>query len=633
MVFDEASQIVVADSIGALGRAKSCVIVGDSKQMPPTKFGVVDATDEEATELEADGGVEEEESILEEAVSAGFHQELLTWHYRSQDESLIAFSNEHYYDRRLSTFPAPVQFRPDCGVFYRRVEGQFDHGKSRTNEVEANAIIEELVKRLDDPATAGLSYGIVTLNIQQRNLITEMLDQHAHSRIRELRETEDKKRRLFVLNLENVQGRERDVIILGTAFSKRVGGGAMPLSFGPLTNVGGEKRLNVAVTRAKRQFVVVSSFDPEEMGSAKSLGMVHLREYLKAARRREARERMAGSGQYVVTPQIAQVAERLRERGIKVEVGMGLSNFKIDMALTLPEFGEKWLVAVLFDGEEWSERPLAIDRDALPVIVLEGVMSWRRVARVWMPSLRLELDAVIDELVEHVQVAKDLPEPTPPPPPPVKEIEVDESSASIPTAIDKGGGTSSGIRRLALDEELPNQVTLKQYRFPPVPYDSGALLTTYARGLLEQLVDTEGPMLASLAIKRVAYEFGLQRVRDAKVAELYPLLSTRKVTELFGEHYVWPAEVQPATWRAFRRTTKEQRKIDEISPYEIVNALEVTVKRSITISPEELVRWAGEFFGAGRITDKIESYLKVCIRWAIETKRLHLEQDQLTVGE
>ena len=109
--------------------------MGDSKQMPPTKFGMVDAADEEALDLETEGSIEEEESILEEAVIAGFHKELLTWHYRSQDESLITFSNEHYYDRRLSTFPSPVEFRPDCGVFYRRVEGQFDHGKSRTNVI------------------------------------------------------------------------------------------------------------------------------------------------------------------------------------------------------------------------------------------------------------------------------------------------------------------------------------------------------------------------------------------------------------------------------------------------------------------------------------------------------------------
>lgn len=637
VVFDEASQVVVADAIGSIGRAKSCVIVGDSKQMPPTAFMTVDTSGKDVVEEELENVTEEEESILEEAVTAGFHQELLTWHYRSQDESLIAFSNEHYYDRRLSTFPAPVQFRPDCGVFYCRVDGQFDHGKTRTNEVEAHAIVAELVKRLDDPATAGLSYGIVTLNIQQRNLITELLDQHSHPRIQELRETEDKKRRLFVLNLENVQGRERDVIILGTAFSKRVGGGSMPLNFGPLTNQGGEKRLNVAVTRAKRQFVVVTSFDPEEMSAAKSLGMVHLREYLKSARRREARERMVGTGNYPSTPQINQVAERLKERGIKVEIGLGLSNFKIDLALTLPELGDKWLVAVLFDGEEWSERPLAIDRDALPVMVLENVMSWRRVARVWMPSLRLELDEVIDELVEHVQVAKDMPEPMPPAPPPVKKVEEtddskdDKKEKKEPTKIETPPVDLR--RKKEIDEVLPNQEPFKEYEFPIVQYDASALLTTYAQGLLEQLVDAEGPMSASLAIKRVAREFGLQRVRDAKIVELSPLLSTRKLTEVLDDLFVWPEILHPDMWRGFRRTNTDQRKLDEISPYEIVNAMEVTVRRSITISPEELVRWTGEFFGAGRITEKVQDYLDECISWALSTKRFHLENGQLTRGE
>jgi hypothetical protein len=632
VVFDEASQIGVADAVGALGRAESCVIVGDSKQMPPSKFGAVDTEVDEVTDLEDDGAVEEEESILEEAVTAGFHQELLTWHYRSQDESLIAFSNEHYYDRRLSTFPAPAQFRPDCGVFYRRVDGQFDHGKTRTNSVEAKSIVEELVKRLDDPVTAGLSYGIVTLNIQQRNLITELLDEHPHPRIKELRETEDKKRRLFVLNLENVQGRERDVIILGTSFSKRVGGGAMPLNFGPLTNVGGEKRLNVAITRAKRQFVVVSSFDPEEMASAKSLGMVHLREYLKAARRRENRDRPLSPARYAVAPQIAEVARRLRERGLTVEEGMGLSNFKIDMALTLPEFGDKWLVAVLFDGEQWSERPLAIDRDAVPMTVLQGVMGWRRVARVWMPSLRLEIDAVVDELVEQVHLAKDEPEPVPASPPPVRTeqagtsvVENPEPKPSIPP------------RRLdaveAEDEVLPNQDPFNAFQFPAVPFDASALMTTYAQGLLERLVDAEGPMRASTAIKRVAYEFGLQRVRDAKIAELTPLLGTRRVTELMGDYFVWPQGVEPDSWRRFRRTTRDQRKLDEVSPYEIVNVMEVTVRRSITISPDELARWAGGFFGAGRMTEKVEEYLVGCIEWAKATKRFHLENGQLTLGD
>jgi len=251
-----------------------------------------------------------------------------------------------------------------------------------------------------------------------------------------------------------------------------------------------------------------------------------------------------------------------------------------------------------------------------------------------MPALRLELDAVIDELVEHVHVAKDMPEPTTPPPPPLAAKGSDDEGVSDDAPIQKASAVApaQSQRRDDVNEVLPNQENFDEFRFPPVPYDAHALLTPFAQGLLERLVDAEGPMRASTAIKRVAHEFGLQRVRDAKIAELYPLLSTRKVTKMFDEHYVWPRIIQPETWRAFRRTTKEQRKLDEISPYEIVNAMEVTVKRSITISPDELVRWTGEFFGAGRITEKVQSYLKECVRWAIETRRFHLEEGRLTFG-
>jgi hypothetical protein len=255
-----------------------------------------------------------------------------------------------------------------------------------------------------------------------------------------------------------------------------------------------------------------------------------------------------------------------------------------------------------------------------------------------MPSLRLELDSVIDELVEHVQIAKDMPDPTPPPPPPiapkVKSDDDDDDEVKPAKETKKAARPAAELRSAPqVDEVLPNQEPFNAFRFPSVPYGPDALLTTFARGLLEQLVDAEGPMPAVTAIKRVAYEFGLQRVRDAKIGELMPLLLTRKVTELLDEHYVWPQILQPDTWRAFRKTTKDQRKLEEVTPYEIVNAMEVTVKRSITISPEELVRWTGEFFGAGRITEKVSDYLADCIAWAVSTKRFHLEEGLLTRGE
>ena len=637
VVFDEASQIMVADAIGSIGRSASCVIVGDSKQMPPTKIGAVDTSEDENTSdlIEDVADIEDEESILDEAVRAGFHQELLTWHYRSQDESLIAFSNENYYDSRLSTFPSPVEFRSDCGVFYRRVEGQFDHGKSRTNLIEAKAIVEEIIKRLDDPTTANLSYGVVTLNIQQRNLIGDLLDQNDDARIREMRETDDKKKRLFVLNLENVQGRERDVIIMGTAFSKRVGGGSLPLNFGPITNKGGERRLNVAVTRAKRQFVVVSSFDPEEMAGAKTLGMIHLREYLKTARRRSVRSEVETS-RYETTPYVELIAKRLEERGIKVQLGKGLSKFKIDMALTLPEMGDSWLVAALFDSEEWSHRPLAIDRDALPVTVLEKVMKWRSVVRVWMPAIRLELDEVINELVEYVHVAKNMPELSIAPPPPSPKLkESDDLAPASSSNQAKSRLLPSELRDVSPKKEdvevLAGEITFAEFSFPSVNYGPDSLLTTYAQGLLASLADAEGPMLAFEAIKRVAREFGLQRVTNQRLSTLTPLLAIRQVTEVVeGMYVVWPTGTDPVTWKGFRRTTVDVRKLENITPYEIVNAMAITVRRSITISSEELIKWTAQFFGSGRVTAKQSEYLSLCIKWALDGGRFLQVEGGLT---
>ena len=623
VVFDEASQIVTADAVGAMGRAKSVVIVGDSKQMPPTKFGAMNTSEEETTE---EVFADEEDSILEEAVVAGVPETLLTWHYRSQDESLISFSNDHYYERRLSTFPAPLDVRDDLGVFYRRVNGQFDHGKTRTNEIEAKAIIEEVVRRLNDPLTAGLTYGIVTLNIQQRNLITALLDKESHPLIQELRETEDKKRRLFVLNLENVQGRERDVIIFGTSFSRRADGSAMALNFGPLNQQGGEKRLNVAVTRAKRQFVVVSSFDPEEMASASALGMVHLREYLFAARNRIENRAVVSQTEDQVLPQVKRIAEELRSRGIIVGFNRGLSKFKIDMALTLPEMGNRWLVAVLFDSEEWSKRPLAIDRDALPVTVLENVMKWQRVARVWMPSLRIEVNDVINELSEQVHLA----------------------AKDVDQAAESGQGADTGkapndvefasiIPDVALEPDqvsefaIESQEPYKTVTFEGVPQDPSYTVTNVAREVLEGVVDHEGPISAYNALRRTAKEFGVQRFTNTQLQKMWPLLGTRQYTEIADVVYLWPNGIDHTSWKAFRQSTLEQRKLEDITPYEVVNAMESVVRQSISISETELIRWTATFFGAKSLTEKVQSIIRPHLQWAIQEQKFHIENGYLSL--
>ena len=247
--------------------------------MPPTRKvggGVADEAD--IDDPDAEEIIEDQESILSECELARVPTLSLNWHYRSQDESLIAFSNRAYYRGDLSSFPTPTLLSSATGVVFRRVDGQYLRAGSakvevgtgivagsNTNPAEALEIvkfIEELVNESDKLP----SVGIVTFNEQQRQLIEDLLHASRDHRVADVMD-ESKMGRgeaLFVKALEQVQGDERDNIIFSIAFSKQANG-KIPTNFGPLSTSGGERRLNVAITRARRRNVVFCSFDPSEL--------------------------------------------------------------------------------------------------------------------------------------------------------------------------------------------------------------------------------------------------------------------------------------------------------------------------------------------------------------------------------
>ena len=411
VVFDEASQITVPDAIGALGRSTAWVVAGDSKQMPPYSFAAL-GSDEEADETGRDDFVliPDEESILSECVQAGLPRLWLSWHYRSRDESLISFSNAQYYEDRLSSFPAFPGQLFDTGVSFTRVPGTFlrsgkkgtEKGLVRTNPVEATAVVEEVLRRWRNRER---SIGVVTFNIQQRALIEKMLWDSEVEGVREALALKDDG--LFVKNLENVQGDERDVIIFSTGFS--VGeDGVLPLNFGPLNRSGGERRLNVAVTRARRRVMVFSSFEPEDLRTEQtsSTGIRHLRAYLEQARD-GAPPRVRT--EVAVDRHAEQLAAALRAAGCAVQTEVGLSEFRIDLAVAAPGRGEVPTLAVLLDGPTWAARPTTGDRDGAPVSVLAGLMGWPGVARVWLPAWLTDPDAVVRDLVSRAQASAQAP--------------------------------------------------------------------------------------------------------------------------------------------------------------------------------------------------------------------------------
>ncbi|WP_258725390.1 DUF4011 domain-containing protein [Cellulomonas sp. NS3] len=443
VVFDEASQIRVADAVGAMGRARAVVVVGDSKQMPPTSFAeVTGGSDEEGAEggvdpETADGlvegvltgalAVEDEESILSECVQARVPRRWLSWHYRSQDESLIAFSNHQYYEDRLSSFPAPTSGAADpgpggYGVSLVRVDGTFHRtarrggpgestaGLLRTNPVEARAVVDEIRRRFDAAPDGLPSIGVVTFNAPQRALIEALLRDSGDERLADALERSGSAggsdEGLFVKNLENVQGDERDTILFSTAFSVN-DRGYLPLNFGPLNRDGGERRLNVAVTRARRQVVVFSSFDPEQLRAeeTQSVGIKHLRAYLDLAASRSRATTVPARRSSAVDRHREQVAEALRERGIAVRTDVGLSDFRVDLALADAAAPGRPLVAVLLDGPGWAARRTVGDRDGLPTEVLSRLLRWPAVERVWLPAWLATPGDVLDHLVGAVERA------------------------------------------------------------------------------------------------------------------------------------------------------------------------------------------------------------------------------------
>lgn len=401
VVFDEASQIRVADSIGAMGRGRAVVVVGDSKQMPPSSMFETSEGDLETDEDELEAGLTpaDQESILSEALAANLEKLSLTWHYRSRDERLISFSNDAYYGGELSTFPTPPVQRAGFGISLVHVDGQFDGGRggTRTNRIEADRIVREIESRLRTDPRA--SIGVVTFNSQQRDLLLDLLETSADHRIGKALAREDNA--LFVKNLENVQGDERDTILFSLSFSPDPGTGRLRLNFGPLTAQGGERRLNVAITRARQEVVLFSSFGPTaiDLTRTASKGMHDLRAYLEYASR-GATSTLSGRGQ-ASNLYREILADALRAAGLEVKADLGLSSFRVDLAVRVPDTGE-WL-AVLLDGEEWADRPLVSDREALPTTVLVGTMGWKEVHRVWLPMWLRDPQKVVEGVRERAE--------------------------------------------------------------------------------------------------------------------------------------------------------------------------------------------------------------------------------------
>ena len=365
VIFDEASQMPTSEAVGSICRGKAVIVVGDPKQMPPTSFFSANTTDDD----EAD--VDDLESILDDCISLSMPSRYLAWHYRSKHESLIAFSNQNYYEGKLTTFPSADDMIPH--VTWQHVDGYYDYGKTRTNRFEAEAIVAETIHRLQNNPER--SIGIVAFSKPQSDLIEDLLNE-ALAQYPELEQlNQEAEEPLFIKNLENVQGDERDV----------------------------ERRLNVAVSRARYEMKVFSTLLPEQIDERRTQaeGVLGLKQFMRYAQQ-GAMKPVSSNTSEDSSLIVQQIAEALLRKGYDVKTNVGSSALRIDIAIIDPLHKDHYALGIVLDGVNYYHLKTARDREIVQPTVLQ-VLGWR-LMHVWTVDWLSHPENVIKVIMNNIEL-------------------------------------------------------------------------------------------------------------------------------------------------------------------------------------------------------------------------------------
>ena len=519
VIFDEASQVFPEDAVPAIARARQTIVVGDQQQLPPTSFfRKLDRDEDEEDEDEIETSerpqnqLQDRESILDVMVglvNRGVDEHYLCVHYRSRHESLISFSNHFFYGNRLLTFPSPDRSCRRLGI--RDVylpDARYDAGRTRTNRGEAEAVVD-LVFQLFRTLPANESLGVVALSRPQAELIQQLVE------ARRLTETdvedrfaEDRREPFFVKNLENVQGDERDHIILDIGYGPTVGSGAVPNRFGPINAEHGDRRLNVAVSRARKTLTLVHSLRPTDIRS-ETKGARLLRRYLEYAQdplRFFEAERVVDPGAEPESPFEEAVLQALQARGYRVQPQVQAAGYRIDLAI-LDNEGEP-LLGIECDGAAYHGSPTARDRDWLRQQILEG-LGWR-IHRIWSTSWIRNPEAELAAVDRAVEAAKT-----------VRALAADGHGSDTYTTGDaptlRHEPAGDGVRTEAgpVPESRPARL-FAEYREaslgdikvgPELQHET----TRTLENLVTRVVQVEGPVHLDVVVERIRDRYGVRR--------------------------------------------------------------------------------------------------------------------------
>jgi very-short-patch-repair endonuclease/preprotein translocase subunit Sec61beta len=612
VVFDEASQICTHDAIGALARGNQAIIVGDSRQLPPTSFFQRTSGDpDDADETQAD-----QESILDEALAAGVEEQWLTWHYRSRHESLIAFSNQKYYEGRLHIFPAARGKVADLGVHWHPVpHGWFDVGATRTNREEAVALVTHLVSTLLRTTPGERTFGVVTLNIQQQRLVLDLLDEArgTHPEL-EGHFADNLGESVFVKNLENVQGDERDEIYISIGYGRDKQGREV-MNFGPLNRKGGERRLNVAVTRARQTLRVFSTLTADMIDTTrtKSQGAAHLKAFLRHAAERGGTGAQGQSNLCEFDSDFERdVFEALAASGHRVESQVGCGGYRIDLAILHPKYPGTYALGIECDGAAYHSAATARDRDRLRQSVLEG-LGWR-LHRIWSTDWFLDRERELVRLEKAIEEALREPEiPKPAPAAPVNTAEATQTDQGEPE------------QPLATNEPSPPVAPQTPSRTQPYVQANVRVISSdpedihnagYARDLLDciaTVLSVEAPIHTDELARRVGGAFSVQRTTDRLRTRVLTQLRALSDSHVVRGDFVWPANVAPHEYRVVRTGDRD---LAFVPLEELAAASLVVLESNLSVPTEQLFREVARLFGVSRLGQKVQARLADAVQQA-----------------
>ena len=620
VIFDEASQLPTCEAVGAIARGENVVVVGDPKQLPPTSFFTAEHTDEENAEIE------DLESVLDDCLALAMPQKHLQWHYRSRHESLIAYSNAKFYDNSLMTFPSPDDIV--SRVTWIPVEGYYDKGGSKQNKAEAQAIVDEIVRRLKDPVLRRESIGVVTFSLVQQVLIDDMLSD-AFRNAPELEQLADGMYEpIFVKNLENVQGDERDVILFSVGYGPDKDGN-VSMNFGPLNREGGWRRLNVAITRARKSMQVYSviTADQIDISRTASEGVAGLKGFLEFAQKGSSslpvRMRSSESG----TDDFAKLlSEEIRKMGYEVRCNIGCSGYKIDIGVINPDEPGAYILGIRCDNERYLSAGSARDRSVSQPGMLKG-LGWN-ICSVWI----MDYFDSPEKMLARIRTA----------------IEDATEAYRNPPQIEKE--TPQAEQKEKSEAENKDEAVLPTALAGPIPYEeydvsslgsSEDFYTEKAFGdicsLCAAIIDAQAPISRDVLFKKLLGAYGINRSSAKAEAVLERAAGSVGLLATSGENgvFYWKAGTFPASYELCRVPAEgsEKRTLDEICPQEIANGVKIILSNQLSMTKSDLIRETAKLFGYTRLGGVMEACVSEGIDAAVRRGFVEINDERVSIKE